>query len=411
MRRLATILLTVFSLTFYGQTIKEMKPTLGKLIDKSSEGEIEFNKKIEQCEKVWKKVSKSDDYKKLTSEEKKIYDNCDEADETYWEILGSSCSWYCGGGLDTATASSELKPFKGVKYAASNIDDLNYKTAWIEGVPGYGIGENITLHFPPENPRITKIIIVNGYVKSERAWRENSRVKKLKMYLYNKPFAILNLVDTRQEQTFTFEPIGYSDRKDWKKLSTKPWWTMKFEILEVYQGEKFDDTAITEIYFDGIDVHCFGAGTKILMSDNSTKDIETIKKGDKIKTYNFLKEGLQDTEVTKTINRIHSNLYKLVFKDREIISTDDHPFWTENKKWASLNPQKSNSNYEQTAEIQNLQIGDRVFIPSENIFTELTSIEKLNSGQQTYTIELKTVDNFIANGLLVKTEKIKKTTP
>jgi hypothetical protein len=25
--------------------------------------------------------------------------------------------------------------------------------------------------------------------------------------------------------------------------------------LEVYKGDKYDDTAITEIYFDGIDVH------------------------------------------------------------------------------------------------------------------------------------------------------------
>jgi len=30
---------------------------------------------------------------------------------------------------------------------------------------------------------------------------------------------------------------------------------MKFEILEVFKGDKYDDTAISEIYFDGIDVH------------------------------------------------------------------------------------------------------------------------------------------------------------
>jgi len=38
-------------------------------------------------------------------------------------------------------------------------------------------------------------------------------------------------------------------------MSRMPWWTMKFEIIEVYKGTKYDDTAITEIYFDGIDVH------------------------------------------------------------------------------------------------------------------------------------------------------------
>jgi hypothetical protein len=92
-------------------------------------------------------------------------------------------------------------------------------------------------------------------VKSEKAWKENSRVKKLKMYIDNKPLAILNLYDTRKEQHFKFEPLGYSDREDWDKLKSKSWWTIKFEILEVYGGDKYDDTAITEIYFDGIDVH------------------------------------------------------------------------------------------------------------------------------------------------------------
>jgi len=232
-----------------------MTPTLGYLVDKSPEGEIDFIKQQEKCETIWRKISNQIDYEKLSPEDKKIYDSCDESLESYWDILGVGCSWYCGGGQDTASASSELKQFKGIKYSASNSHDLSYKTAWIEGVPGYGIGEYVMYHFPPQNPRITKIIIVNGYVKSEKNWRENSRVRKIKMYLDDKPFAILNLADTRQEQTFSFDPIGYGDRDDWKKLEAKPWWTMRFEILEVYKGDKYDDTAITEIYFDGIDVH------------------------------------------------------------------------------------------------------------------------------------------------------------
>ena len=32
-------------------------------------------------------------------------------------------------------------------------------------------------------------------------------------------------------------------------------WTLKFEILDVYPGERYDDTVISELYFDGIDVH------------------------------------------------------------------------------------------------------------------------------------------------------------
>lgn len=255
MRQILTYILTFFTLTTFAQSVKEMHPTLGFLVDKSVKGEIEFIRQREKCENVWNKVRNQTDYEKLNLADKKIYDNCDENNESYWDILGVGCSWYCGGGQDTISASSTLKTYKGINYSAKNIHDLNYKTAWIEGVPGYGIGEFVTYHIPPQNPRITEIIVVNGYVKTEKSWKENSRVKKLKMYIDDKPFAILNLKDTRNEQHFKFEPLGYGDREDWDKLQTKPWWTIKLEILEVYKGDKYDDTAITEIYFDGIDVH------------------------------------------------------------------------------------------------------------------------------------------------------------
>ena len=255
MHQKLTIFLIFISLSGFGQTVKEMTPTLGYLVDVSPEKEIEFIKNQEKCEAIWKKLDGQSDFDNLTKDEKAILENCSETKESSWQIIGSECSWYCGGGQDTNSASSYLKPFKGINYSAKNIHDLSYKTAWIEGVPGYGIGEYVTYHFPPQNPRINEIIIVNGYVKSEQTWKDNSRVKKLKMYIDNKPFAILNLADTRQEQSFKFDPIGYGVREDWNKLQAKPWWTIKFEILDVYKGDKYDDTAITEIYFDGIDVH------------------------------------------------------------------------------------------------------------------------------------------------------------
>lgn len=253
MRLLILIILTT-SLTTWGQTIKELNPTLGYLVDKSPEGELKFNQQKEKCNKVWGRPQNT-----LTDEEKKTLEYCNEnfdGVENYYDILGPGCSWYCGGGLGTQTASSELKSQGQNNYSATNAHDLNYKTAWIEGVSGYGIGEYLIYNFPPENPRITKIIIVNGYVKSDKAWKENSRVKQIKLYIDDKPFAILNLKDTKNEQIFTLDnPIGQGERMDMKKLKTLPSWTMKFEIMDIYKGDRYDDTAITEIYFDGIDVH------------------------------------------------------------------------------------------------------------------------------------------------------------
>jgi hypothetical protein len=85
-------------------------------------------------------------------------------------------------------------------------------------------------------------------VKSEKAWKNNSRVKKLRMYYNDQPYAVFHLQDSRTLQIFDVGTLGYHD-------DTKPDWTLKFEILEVYPGSGCDDTVISELYSDGIDVH------------------------------------------------------------------------------------------------------------------------------------------------------------
>ena len=244
----------LFQWVVFGQELPILTPKLGYLVDKSPEGEKKFHENMLKCPDLWEKVNGGDmDTSKLNADERIVFRNiCMEEKEDYWEILGTGCSWYCGGGLDSTFASSELV---GGNYSANNIHDLSFKTAWVEGAAGHGIGEQITYDFPPENPRITTIIIVNGYAKSPKAWIENSRVKKLKMYVDGKAYAILELADSKQEQSFSFSPLGVVDRKDYDKLRTYPRWTITFEIMEVYPGSKYEDTAITEIYFDGIDVH------------------------------------------------------------------------------------------------------------------------------------------------------------
>ena len=72
-------------------------------------------------------------------------------------------------------------------------------------------------------------------------------MKKFKLYINGTEFGILNLTDSKTDQEFKLGAFGHnSDGSDL---------ILRFEILEVYKGDKYDDTAITEIYFDGIDVH------------------------------------------------------------------------------------------------------------------------------------------------------------
>jgi len=177
----------------------------------------------------------------------------DPADaDNFWEIIGWGCSWYCGAWYDSLDATSTLEAQDDFTYDADNAHDLRYDTAWVEGVDGPGIGEALTYRFANESPRITEIIIHNGYIKSLEAWLNNNRVRSLRLRINGEPIALLSLADERGAQSFDLEALGLGPlgrRNDGEDL------VLAFEIVDVYPGEKYDDTAITEIYFDGIDVH------------------------------------------------------------------------------------------------------------------------------------------------------------
>jgi hypothetical protein len=188
---------------------------------------------------------------KLNPEEKAELDTLlnkyGEIVESVWDIIDGGCSWYCGGGNYAVKASSSLHPEKGIVYKAAKANDISYRTAWVEGKEDEGIGEYLEYYFKNKSPRVTKIIISNGYMKSEAAWKNNNRVKKLNFYVNGKLYGVLNLEDSRTDQVFDIGTFGHN--KNGTDL------IMRFEILEVYKGDKFNDTAITEIYFDGVDVH------------------------------------------------------------------------------------------------------------------------------------------------------------
>lgn len=195
----------------------------------------------------------------LVKFEKSINSNSPSLDEHVLDILyshktlslfyGEACSWYCLGEVASMKASSSLPG----GYSPRMAHDFSITTAWVEGAEGDGVGEYLQYTFKGNCPRITKVQILNGYVKSESTWRNNGRVKKLLMYYNHKPYAVLNLEDSRSLQIFDVGVLGF--RESFIETGEPETWTLTFEILEVYPGEKYQDTAISDLYFDGIDVH------------------------------------------------------------------------------------------------------------------------------------------------------------
>lgn len=253
MRITITFLFILSFLSSYGQSLKNLDPYAIQKLDFSNETKREWEIRSQTLHAL---SEGEKDWEDLTEEEERAINKYGEIYNDIWDIIGEACSWYCGGFVESIKSSSFLPQTGKFNYEASNAHDLSYETAWVEGVKGHGIGEYLEYTFAAENPRITEIIIVNGYVKDESIWKANSRVKQLKVYYNDKPLAIFNLKDVIAKQYFKLEgPLGYSNREDLEALKLEKDWTLRFEILEVYEGVKYSDTVITEIFFNGIDVH------------------------------------------------------------------------------------------------------------------------------------------------------------
>ena len=184
------------------------------------------------------------------------------------------------------TATSSLAPSGNISYDAQNLDYVdvyddagggrlgNRKTAWCEGVEGYGIGESVTMSIITQTGEIEKdraykygpLMIVNGYAKDAVTWKDNSRVKTLRLYVGNTYWCDLHIADIIEPQIFRFPSyMAIYPAKHGKEIPAKGKFEdhiegmpiyqtdLRFEIIEVYPGDKYDDTCIT-----GISISLYG---------------------------------------------------------------------------------------------------------------------------------------------------------
>lgn len=220
-----------------GQTdLKDFFPEKEISVDLSAQTQKDYKRRNELLEKEMRSTYEENELRQLLEKHS-------ETRQDVWEIVGMGCSWYCSGESYQIKASSFLND----EYGTKKTHDLSYQTAWAEGKDDEGIGEYLEYYFKNDCPLITSIIVSNGDFKTDEAWRNNNRVKKLKLYVNDVPFGVLNLKDSKTDQYFNVGELGRN--QDGSDL------VLKFEIMEVYKGDKFDNTTITEIYFDGIDVH------------------------------------------------------------------------------------------------------------------------------------------------------------
>ena len=164
-------------------------------------------------------------------------------------------------GIKNIKASSTLKG----NYNVKNLTDTDYRTAWVEGEKGTGIGEWVEIEFT-NSAKITTMQIANGYLKSQKTYFENASIKTLKceftLQVGNserkitkniklekfKEYNLLGLPESSEyysEAAIDFKEIILSPNDIDYLYSIKK---ARLTILEVYPGTKYEDTCISEIY-------------------------------------------------------------------------------------------------------------------------------------------------------------------
>lgn len=148
-----------------------------------------------------------------------------------------------------AMASSERKSMPdsqtggAATYGAANVLDGSSQTAWVEGVDGDGIGEWIQLYLPQQTA-LRGLRVKNGYWKSERHLRLNTRVARI----------LVSFSDGTSEEVELHDPQenspGILNTSGQEILFAHPHTSdyVKVTILAVYRdGAEDYDTCITEI--------------------------------------------------------------------------------------------------------------------------------------------------------------------
>lgn len=144
-----------------------------------------------------------------------------------------------------AFASSQLGiEDSDITYDVENLYDGDTKTAYVEGVPGNGIGELIEIDFDNESSyEVGMIRIYPGYQKDESTFKKNARPAILTFY-----FPDGHCVE--QELDYANETAGYFDI-DLTKIFTGHVVAHHciIGIDDAYPGDKYEDCCISEVEF------------------------------------------------------------------------------------------------------------------------------------------------------------------
>ena len=141
-------------------------------------------------------------------------------------------------------ASSSLPPSGKHNYGPEQAFDSDPLSAWSEGAQGSGIKETIEVRMDREIT-VDAIEVMGGFFDT-RYFKSNNRVKTLKVtpfYGDEEPPYYERTFVLKDEMTAQRFELGTNSRNNIQITM------IIFEVTEVYKGEKWDDTCVSEIAF------------------------------------------------------------------------------------------------------------------------------------------------------------------
>lgn len=143
---------------------------------------------------------------------------------------------------------------------------------------------------------------------------------------------------------------------------------------------------------------CFAAGTQILMEDGTTKNIEDVRTGDIVKSFNFNTNEIENKLVGNTLSVLSDHIALVKFEDGNVLKvTKDHPIWT-NNGWSALDVELTMEKYQ--IGVAQLNVGDIVKRFDDE--AKIDSIQIIEEPTMTFTLKgVEDNANFFAEGVLV----------
>lgn len=140
-----------------------------------------------------------------------------------------------------------------------------------------------------------------------------------------------NTIKENETITLTFSGLAY----DWSYVVTGANYTasQEWDILKITISNPTKDVSVYVFNEDC----CFVAGTKVLMADGTTKNIEDVKVGDNVLSYNESTNEYENNVVLKLITNLNTtNLARVNLSDGTSIEMNEyHPIYTV-EGWKSI---------------------------------------------------------------------------